>query len=103
MMDGTPVYDIKPYLPYVECPDFAIGGFTDEIEYRLLDVEIPEGLLNKLPENLRSLLIEVLENDPRPQYIDTPERIFGFLFDKFEVKFKVDGTDLTVVSIEENK
>ena len=103
MMDGTPVYDIKPYLPYVESPDFAMGGFTDEIEYRLLDVEIPDYLFEKLPVNLRSLFLEVLENDPRPQYIDTPQRVFGFLFDKFEVKFKVDGTDLTVISIEEAK
>ncbi len=103
MMDGTPVYDIKPYLPFAEAPEFATGGYTEGLDDFLLDVYVPDYLMDKLPNELRLLLLEVLENDPRPSYIDTPERVFGFMFDKYEIKFTVMDKTLTVLSIDEVK
>ena len=100
MMDGTPVYDIKPYLPFAEAITEARGGFTENLEDFLLEVKIPDELLLKVPNELKDLLYETLKNDPRPSYIDTPSRVFGFFFDKYEIKFTVDFKVLTVVSIE---
>lgn len=100
MMDGTPVYDIKPYLPHIDAIPYAKGGFSTEIEDYTKDVFIPRELEEKLPQKLLSCLYEVLKEDPRPSYIDDSNRVFGFEFDKFEIKFKVDGKALTVVSIE---
>ena len=101
MMDSTPVYDIKPYLPFADSVPEAIGGFTDTLEDFLLEVSVPSEIKEKLSDELYECLIDCLKNDPRPSYIDTPSRVFGFLFDKYEVKFTVSGKLLTVVSIEE--
>ena len=100
MMDGTPVYDIKPYLPHIDSIPNAKGGFSTEIEDYTKDVSIPGELLEKLPPHLIPCLKEALAQDPRPSYIEDAERIYGFAFDSFEVKFKVQGKILTVVSIE---
>lgn len=100
MMDGTPVYDIKPYLPHIDSVPDALGGFSTEIEDYTKEVIFPHELEKKLPSNLLLCLKEILSQDPRPSYIDDSDRIFGFEFDKFEVKFKVDGKILTVISIE---
>lgn len=101
MMDNTPVFDIKPYLPFADSVPEAIGGFTDTLEDFLLEVSVPSEIKEKLSKDLYECLIDCLKNDPRPSYIDTPSRVFGFLFDKYEVKFTVEGKKLTVVSLEE--
>lgn len=100
MMDGTPVYDIKPYLPQFESIENARGGFSTAIEEYRLNVNIPKELTNKLTESQLACLKEALSQDPRPSYIDTPCRIFGFSFEKYEIKFKVEGKELFVISIE---
>lgn len=99
MMDGTPVYDIKPYLPHIDSIPDATGGFSTQIEDYTKDVVIPKELEEKLPLTLQPCLKEALAQDPRPSYIDDSQRIYGFYFDKFEVKFKVEGKTLTVVEI----
>ena len=101
MMDGSPVYDIKPYLAFADSIPDALGGFTENLDDYILDVIIPAEIKSKLSSELYECLVDVLKNDPRPSYIDEPDRIFGFLFDKYEVKFTVDGKTLTVISLEE--
>jgi len=100
MMDGTPIYDIKPYLPYADSVKSAVGGFTETLPERKLSVKINDNLLGKLPETKKSTLIAVLESDPRPSYQNDTERVYGFEFAGFEVKFYVDDGIITVVSIE---
>lgn len=100
LMDGTPIFDIKPYLPYTDSHPDASGGFTDSTAFRGLEVDIPDALAEKLtPESLKALR-GVLENDPRPPYHDDPDRVYGFSFDSAEIKFRVCGETLRVVSIE---
>ena len=101
MMDSTPVYDIKPYLPFADCVPEASGGFTDTLDDFLLEVNIPSEIKDKLSSELYECLVDCLKNDPRPSYIDTPSRVFGFPFDKYEVKFTVEDKHLTVLSIDE--
>jgi tRNA-Thr(GGU) m(6)t(6)A37 methyltransferase TsaA len=92
LLNGTPVYDIKPYLPYVDCHPEAQGGFTETVRSHHLAVEIPEPWLQAIPEDKRGALAGVLASDPRPAYQDDPERIYGFCFAGMEVKFTVkDG------------
>ncbi len=100
MLDGTPVYDVKPYLPSFDKIDGATGGFSESLEDYVLNVEIPQALACKLTECELACLKSVLAEDPRPSYIDDPERVFGFPFDDYEIKFKVQGDILTVISIE---
>lgn len=99
LVDGTPIYDIKPYLPYADSHPDALGGFTDTTEFKKLSVSIDEKLLHLLPESERKGLIQVLENDPRPGYHDDPERIYGFVFCDREIKFTVADNVLTVKEI----
>ncbi len=103
MMDKTPVYDIKPYLPHIDCIQDALGGFSTEIEDYTKEVIIPNELRCKIDPSLILCLEEALSQDPRPSYIDDKDRIYGFFFDKYEIKFKVDGKILTVVEICENE
>lgn len=99
LMDGTPIFDIKPYIAYTDSHPDAISGFaTRPAEYEL-EVSITDELMNKIPENQRKSLIAVLAHDPRPQYHDDPERVYGMEYGGMEVKFKVDGRILTVVEI----
>ena len=100
LMDGTPIFDIKPYVPYADAHPEASGGFTDNTEFHRLSVNITQELEAKIPENLREGLRGVLSNDPRPQYHNDPERIYGFPFGDFEVRFRVAGDTLTVTEIE---
>ena len=100
LMDGTPIFDIKPYVPYADAHPEASGGFTDNTEFHRLSVNITTELEAKIPENLREGLRGVLSNDPRPQYHNDPERVYGFLFGDFEVRFRVEGDTLTVTEIE---
>lgn len=99
LMNGTPIYDIKPYLPYTDSHPDAIGGFADEKLKDNLEVNFPPKLLNLIPKNKKSALLELLSEDPRPHYINDDERIYGFEFAEFEIKFKVKDNILTVVNI----
>lgn len=100
LMDGTPIVDIKPYLPYADAIPDATGGFAEAVRFNHLDVTIAASDLAKLPEEKREPLRLILEEDPRPHYQADPERIYGFHFAGFEVKFKVNENSLSVVSIE---
>lgn len=102
LMNGTPIYDIKPYLAYADSHPDAFGGFTENLEERKLEVSISKEILNKISIELRDELINTLSLDPRPSYIDDPNRVYGFNFSNFEIKFKVKNKVLTVVSIEKN-
>lgn len=93
MTDGTPIYDIKPYLPYADCRPNAVGGYTDALPERRLTVDFPEELLGKLPEEKRAGLLEVLSHDPRPSYQSDPAREYGLAFGGYDIRFRVsDGT-----------
>lgn len=100
LLDGTPIFDIKPYLPYADSIPDAAGGFTDSSGDFLLQVEIPDDLLKKIPEAKRPALLGVLSHDPRPSYQDDPERIYGMDFAGINVKFRVAGKTLTVTEIQ---
>ncbi len=100
MMDGTKILDIKPYLSYVDSIPDAKGGFTEDIQQKSLNVEFNNGLLEKVVEGKREALIEVLKSDPRPGYLSDPDRVYGFLFDEYEVGFKVIDGILTVIRVE---
>jgi len=99
LMDGTPIFDIKPYLPLSDLHVDATGGFAQEVEGHALQVEFPEELLNKIPQEKRQGLMDVLREDPRPSYQNDPERRYGFGFAGFEVGFKVNGMILTVCDV----
>jgi len=99
LMDGTPILDIKPYLPMADCRPEATGGFTDTHEKRTVTVECSPDLLMVLPEESREALLGVLREDPRPAYQDDPERVYGFAFAGCEVRFRVAGSVLTVCSV----
>ncbi len=99
IMNGTPVYDIKPYIPYADCHPEAAGGFTDETEMPLLKVVFPEELLARIPEDKRAGLIRVLELDPRGAYEKQPGYTYGLSFGDHDIKFVVNGDTLTVTDI----
>lgn len=99
LLDGTPIFDIKPYLPYADAIPGASGGFTDQVERRLLKVECPPGSLALLPPEKRDALLAVLAQDPRPSYQSDPDRVYGMAFAGREVRFTVTGETLTVREI----
>ena len=99
LMDGTPILDIKPYIPYADAHPEALGGFAAVPAGETLEVLIPPDMLEKIPPERREALRGVLAQDPRPHYQDDPERIYGFGFAGMEVKFSVEGTCLTVREI----
>jgi len=99
LMDGTPIFDIKPYLPYTDSHPDATGGFTDGTEMALLTVDFSPELLERIPTEQREGLLGVLRNDPRPRYQDDPERIYGLTFAGRNVKFTVADGVLTVVEV----
>lgn len=99
MMDGTPIYDIKPYLPYADSRPDASGGFGERMKNYLLRVTAEEALLRPIPPEKRPALIAALEGDPRPAYQHDPTRVYGFLYAGFDVRFTVEGDTLTVVEI----
>ena len=103
LMDGTPILDIKPYLAYTDAHPDAAGGFAYQALQRTLPVDCPPDLLARLPEDRREALLSVLAQDPRPGYQNEPDRVYGFLFAGFEVRFSVSDGRLTVVSIEPAK
>ena len=102
LMDGTPILDVKPYLPYADCVPEALGGFAAEPPDReALTVEFPPELLERVPPERREALRGVLALDPRPRYQEDPRRVYGFCFAGLEVKFSVEGTVLRVRDVEE--
>jgi len=99
LMDGTPIFDIKPYIPYGDCHPDATGGFTDTAGEFLLKVVFPEDLLQLLPVDKREAATKVLSHDPRPSYQRKPDRIYGLTFAGFDIRFQVQDDILTVVEV----
>lgn len=102
MMNGTPIYDIKPYLPYTDSHPEATGGFTDRTEKRRVEVVIPEQIRKTLGERKTEALTAVLREDPRPAYQEDNDRGYGFLFGGFNIRFSVCDGILTVTGISES-
>lgn len=100
LMDGTPIFDVKPYVPYADCHPEASEGFTAPGQDYLLEVDIPPELLARVPEDKRAGLRGVLAQDPRPSYQRDPERVYGFTFAGLEVRFTVADGRLTVCDIQ---
>ena len=99
LLDGTPIYDIKPYVPYADAFPEARGGFADQVERKRLTVDCPEKLLLQMPEEKRTALLGVLAQDPRPSYQDDPGRVYGMSFAGAEIKFTVEDGLLLVREI----
>ncbi len=100
LMDGTPIYDIKPYLPFTDSHPDAKGGFSDDVRDYSVKVSVPQTLIDIVPEEKRKALLSVLSGDPRPSYQNDESRLYGFEFAGFEIKFSVYNDTLTVRSIE---
>ena len=101
LMDGTPILDIKPYIPYADCHPDALGGFAAVPAGETLEVIIPDDILSRIPAEHLEALRGVLAQDSRPHYQNDPERVYGFGFAGMEVKFSVDGGRLTVTDIQQ--
>lgn len=99
LMDGTPIFDIKPYIPYSDSFPEAIGGFTDTAEDFILEVNFPTSLLELLPESKQQAAIGVLSHDPRPSYQRKEDRIYGLTFAGFDIRFTVKGKLLSVCEV----
>lgn len=100
LMDGTPIFDIKPYIPYADCHPEATGGFTDTAGSFLLQVVFPEELLAILPQQKRQAAVSVLSHDPRPSYQRQPGRLYGLTFAGYDIRFTVTEDVLTVEAVE---
>lgn len=103
LLDGTPIYDVKPYLPYADCRPEAVGGFAAAAPTSRLRVICSDDLLEQLPSEKREALLGVLAQDPRPSYQDDPQRVYGMRFAGMDVRFTVDGDELTVCEISRQK
>lgn len=99
LMDGTPIYDIKPYLPSADSHPDASESYTAKTKLHALKVLFPSTLLEQLPEEHRTCVIRILEQDPRPGYSQDPERIYGIQYAGFDIRFRVEGTCLTVTEL----
>lgn len=99
LLDGTPIYDIKPYLPFTDSRPQATGGFSDDVKNHRLTVNCPEAIADLIPEKHRQSIAEILAQDPRPSYQHDPERVYGFEYANLEIHFTVDGDILTVQSV----
>jgi tRNA-Thr(GGU) m(6)t(6)A37 methyltransferase TsaA len=100
LIDGTPIYDIKPYITFSDCHNDAISGIADTTEFPILEVNISDNLVKKIDKSKLDTLITILENDPRPAYQNDDNRIYGFKFASYEIKFNVKGNALTVIDIQ---
>ena len=101
LMDGTPIVDIKPYLPYTDSHPDAVGGFSDPVRDYRLEVIFPPALLAQVPERLREPVREILAQDPRPSYQHDPDRLYGAAFGGWDFRFRVRDGVLTVVEVEQ--
>ena len=99
LMDNTPIYDIKPYLPYTDCRQEAAGGFAEPLKDYALSVDFPEELLSILPEELQEAALGVLACDPRPSYQKDPVRVYGVEFAGYDIRFTVKDDTLTVCEL----
>lgn len=99
LMDGTPIFDIKPYIPYADCKPDALNGFTGGTEGDLLEVDFPAALLEKLPADKQQAVIGILSHDPRPSYQKDGDRIYGVGFAGFDIRFRVADNLLTVIDV----
>lgn len=99
LMDGTPIYDIKPYIPYADCIPNAVGGFADNVKEYRLNVNMPSDICSDIDEKFKSALYEILANDPRPSYQNEPERIYSFEFGGYKIRFKADEKNLTLTEL----
>ena len=102
LMDGTPIYDIKPYVAYADAHAGARSGFVDQTAWQPLHVEMPDKLAVRVPADMREVLKEVLAQDPRPRYHDDPQRVYGMPFLDLDIRFRVAEQTLTVVEIVKN-
>ena len=98
-MDGTPILDIKPYIPYADCHTDATGGFTDRADSFILKVEFPDELLAKIPQAKQQVLIDVLSHDPRPSYQKDSDRVYGLTFAGKDIRFTVKDSVLLVSDV----
>lgn len=103
LMDQTPIFDIKPYLPFADSYPDARGGFAAERFGHALTVQIADELLERIPETRREAALALLEQDPRPSYQNDPERIYGLRYAGLELRFRVEGDVLTVVEVEADR
>lgn len=103
LMNGTPIYDIKPYLPYTDIHTDATNGFAFDETKGILNVECSNEFLSIIPENMIDGLFETLQFDPRPSYQNDSNRIYGMSYGDYEIKFKVDNNKLTITDIQEIK
>lgn len=101
LMDGTPIFDIKPYVVYADCHPEARSGFVDESEWQSLEVDIPQRLAAAFPSEQLEGLRQVLALDPRPRYHDDPNRVYGMPYAGYDVRFRVEGRILHVVEVKE--
>ncbi len=101
LMDGTPIYDIKPYIPFTDCHPEASEGYTRETRAHRLKVDFPVKLLENYPPEKREAVVKILEQDPRPAYIQDTERIYGMSYAGYNIRFQVDGERLTVCEVKE--
>lgn len=99
LMDGTPIFDIKPYIPYADAHPDASGGFTDTAGDFILKVDFPASLLEKLPVSKREAAVAVLSHDPRPSYQRKPNRVYGLTFAGFDIRFTVTDDTLQVIEV----
>ena len=99
LMDGTPIFDIKPYIPYSDSHPEALGGFTDTAGDLLVEVDFPRELLEKLPQEKREAAVGVLSHDPRPTYKKDPDRVYGLTFGGYDIRFTVKDKLLTVLDV----
>ncbi len=100
LMDGTPIFDIKPYLPYSDCHPEATSGFVSNADDFLLEVQFPADLLNKVPADKQQPLMEVLSHDPRPSYQHDADRVYGLSFGGLNIRFQVTGKVLQVIDVQ---
>ena len=100
LMDGTPIYDIKPYMPASDSIPEAAGGYAAAAKDRHLQIHCSPDLFNRVPENKRDPLMESLALDPRPRYQTDPDRIYGMRYAGLDIRFRVEGNDLTIIEIE---
>ena len=101
LMDGTPIFDIKPYIPYGDSHPEATGGFTDQAKDFILKVQFPQHLLDKIPQDKQAAAIGVLSHDPRPSYQKQADRVYGLNFAGFDIRFQVSDDTLTVLEVSE--
>lgn len=99
LMDGTPIYDIKPYLPYTDCKTDANGGFTDRIQYKTLDIKDTDNNLDIMPYDIKKQLIKILSEDPKPAYKNNPKKVYSFEYADYNIKFTADAENIYIKNV----